>query len=119
FTRGFAKRQGERKAVGPSFIFERDLEGLFHCILGHEAGGGESPMSWNSYTNYPFSYNHKASDFETPRRNPASWNLQPTEVEATRVRKKWGIAKTSNPIANSSTLQSHTDMSKGYIHKLI
>nr|GEW33464.1 alpha-glucan water dikinase, chloroplastic [Tanacetum cinerariifolium] len=71
---------------------------------------GESPMSWNSYTNYPFSYNHNAFDFETPKRAPASWNLQPIEVEATRVRKKRGIAKISNPISNSSALQSRTDI---------
>nr|GEW95771.1 hypothetical protein [Tanacetum cinerariifolium]GEW95775.1 hypothetical protein [Tanacetum cinerariifolium] len=52
----------------------------------------ESPVSWNSHTNYPFSYNHKAFDFESPMRSPASWNLQPTEAVATRMRKKWGIA---------------------------
>ncbi|PWA95967.1 hypothetical protein CTI12_AA044520 [Artemisia annua] len=42
---------------------------------------GESPISWNSHTNYPFFYNHEASDFETPKRSPASWNLQPIEAE--------------------------------------
>ncbi|GKG26057.1 hypothetical protein Tco_0399203, partial [Tanacetum coccineum] len=31
----------------------------------------ESPVSWNSHTNYPFSYNHEASDFESPMRSPA------------------------------------------------
>ncbi|GJU29080.1 hypothetical protein Tco_1172669 [Tanacetum coccineum] len=49
---------------------------------------GESPVSWNSHTNFPFSYNHEASDFESPMRSPASWNLQPTEADAARMRKK-------------------------------
>nr|GFA04574.1 hypothetical protein [Tanacetum cinerariifolium]GFA05755.1 hypothetical protein [Tanacetum cinerariifolium] len=49
---------------------------------------GESQVSWNSHTNYPFSYNHEAFDFESPMRSPASWNLQPTEVDAARMRKK-------------------------------
>ncbi|GKE50761.1 hypothetical protein Tco_1485917 [Tanacetum coccineum] len=49
---------------------------------------GESPVSWNSQTNYPFSYNHEASNFESPMRSPASWNLQPTEADAARMRKK-------------------------------
>nr|GFC59070.1 hypothetical protein [Tanacetum cinerariifolium] len=53
---------------------------------------GESLVSWNSHTNYPLSYNHEAFDFESPMRSPASWNLQPTEADATRMRKKWGIA---------------------------
>nr|GFA48323.1 hypothetical protein [Tanacetum cinerariifolium] len=53
---------------------------------------GESPMSWNSHTNYPFSYNHEAFDFESPIRSLASWNLQATEADAARMRKKWGIA---------------------------
>ncbi|PWA57242.1 hypothetical protein CTI12_AA409400 [Artemisia annua] len=75
---------------------------------------GESPMSWNSHTNYPFSFNHEASDFESPMRSPASWNLQPTEADAARRRKKWGIVKKSSPIANSSGLQSRKDMAKGF-----
>ncbi|GKB63439.1 hypothetical protein Tco_0919625 [Tanacetum coccineum] len=75
---------------------------------------GESPVSWNSHTNYPFSYNHEASDFESPMRSPASWNLQPTEADAARMRKKWGIAQKSSPIANSSGIQSRKDMAKGF-----
>ncbi|GJW81897.1 hypothetical protein Tco_0145872 [Tanacetum coccineum] len=75
---------------------------------------GESPMSWNSHTNYPFSYNHEASDAESPMRSPASWNLQPTEADAARMRKKWGIAQKSSPIANSSGLQSPKDLAKGF-----
>ncbi|GKC00301.1 hypothetical protein Tco_0986437 [Tanacetum coccineum] len=49
---------------------------------------GESPVSWNSHTNCPFSYNYEAYDFESPMRSPASWNLQPTEADAARMRKK-------------------------------
>ena len=73
----------------------------------------ESTMSQNSHNNYPFSYNHEASDFKTPRRSPPSLNLQPTKVQAVRVRRNLGI------YANSSALQPHKDMSKGYIHMQI
>ncbi|GKD57863.1 hypothetical protein Tco_1291250 [Tanacetum coccineum] len=65
---------------------------------------GESLVLWNSHTNYPFSYNHEASDFESPMRSLESWNLQSTEADAARIRKKWGIAQKSSPIANSSGL---------------
>ncbi|GKC39875.1 hypothetical protein Tco_1052259 [Tanacetum coccineum] len=75
---------------------------------------GESLVSWNSHTNYPFSYNHEASDFESPMRSLESWNLQSTEADAARIRKKWGIAQKSSPIANSSGLQSRKDMAKGF-----
>lgn len=71
---------------------------------------GESPMSWNSRTNYRFSYAHEASDADadadaSPIRSPASWNLQ----EA-RMRKKWGMAQKPT----SSGFQSRKDMTKGF-----
>ncbi|XP_024960991.1 uncharacterized protein LOC112501558 [Cynara cardunculus var. scolymus] len=75
---------------------------------------GESPMSWNSRTNYPFSYAHEASDADadaSPIRSPASWNLQ--EADAARMRKKWGMTQKPT-LANSSGLQSRKDMTKGF-----
>ncbi|KAI3727376.1 hypothetical protein L1987_67190 [Smallanthus sonchifolius] len=74
---------------------------------------GESPMSWNSHTDYPFSYTHEASDVESPVTSPASWNLNPTEAAA-RMRKKWGISQKPNLVPSSSDLQSRKDMSRGF-----
>ncbi|KAI3786222.1 hypothetical protein L1987_45357 [Smallanthus sonchifolius] len=78
---------------------------------------GESPMSWNSRTDYPFSYTHEASDVESPVASPASWNLHPTEaaaVDAARMRKKWGITQKPNLVPSSPDLQSRKDMTRGF-----
>ncbi|KAJ9568511.1 hypothetical protein OSB04_004477 [Centaurea solstitialis] len=84
------------------------------AFLVPQESPGESPMSWNSRTNYPFSYTHEASDADpdaSPVHSPASWNLQ--EADAARMRKKWGMAQKPT-LANPSGLQSRKDMTKGF-----
>ncbi|KAL0341805.1 UNVERIFIED_CONTAM: COP1-interacting protein 7 [Sesamum calycinum] len=60
----------------------------------------ESPMSWNSHSQHPFSYSHEMSDVDasvdSPVGSPASWNshsLNQMETDAARMRKKWGTAQ--------------------------
>lgn len=82
---------------------------------------GESPVSWNSRTLYPFSYSHEMSDIDasvdSPVGSPASWNshsLSQAETDAARMRKKWGTAQKPMLLVNSSNNQSRKDMTKGF-----
>ncbi|KAI3775153.1 hypothetical protein L1987_49722 [Smallanthus sonchifolius] len=73
---------------------------------------GESPMSWNSQIHYPFSYAHEASENDT---SLESWNLNSTEADVARMRKKWGSTQKNVLVANSSSsVQSRKDMTKGF-----
>lgn len=81
---------------------------------------GESPGSWNSRTNRPFSGAHEASDvdaaMDSPSGSPASWSSHPlnrAEADVSRMRKKWGNAQKPIMISASSTL-SRRETSKGF-----
>lgn len=83
---------------------------------------GESPVSWNSRMHHPFSYPQENSDIDasldSPIGSPASWNshsLSQTEVDAARMRKKWGSAYKPFIASNSSSHnQSRKDVTKGF-----
>ncbi|CAA2985860.1 Hypothetical predicted protein [Olea europaea subsp. europaea] len=81
----------------------------------------ESPLSWNSRTQHPFSYPHEISDVDafvdSPVGSPASWNshsLSQIETDAARMRKKWGTAQKPMWAAHSSNNISRKDMTKGF-----
>ncbi|GMI93661.1 hypothetical protein like AT1G72410 [Hibiscus trionum] len=81
----------------------------------------ESPVSWNSRTHHPFSYPHETSDIDasmdSPIGSPASWNshtLAQTEMDAARMRKKWGSAQKPFHVANVTHNQSRRDVTKGF-----
>ncbi|KAK4741471.1 hypothetical protein SAY87_025059 [Trapa incisa] len=82
---------------------------------------GESPASWNSHMHNPFSFPHETSDVDasadSPTGSPASCNshsLVQGEVDAARMRKKWGSAQKPILVANSSHNQSRKDVTKGF-----
>ncbi|KAL5698340.1 hypothetical protein ACHQM5_029392 [Ranunculus cassubicifolius] len=83
---------------------------------------GESPASWNSRGHHPFSYtHHETSDIdgfaESPMGSPASWNshsLSQIEVDAARMRKKWGSAQKTILLSNTSNHQTRKDVTKGF-----
>lgn len=68
---------------------------------------GESPMSWNSHIHLPFSY---AQDNDA---SVESWNLNSTDADVARMRKKWGSTQKNILVNSSSGLQSRKDMTKG------
>ncbi|XP_011079454.1 uncharacterized protein LOC105162955 isoform X2 [Sesamum indicum] len=81
----------------------------------------ESPVSWNSRTQHPFSYPHEMSDvdasLDSPVGSPASWNshsLNQLEADAARMRKKWGTAHKPMLVAHSSNNVSRKDMTRGF-----
>ncbi|EYU45904.1 hypothetical protein ABFS82_04G091600 [Erythranthe guttata] len=80
----------------------------------------ESPVSWNSHTQHPFSYAHEMSDVDasvdSPVGSPASWNshsLNQIEIDAARMRKKWGTAQ-KPMVAHSSNNLSRKDRTTGF-----
>ncbi|KAF7843641.1 COP1-interacting protein 7 [Senna tora] len=80
----------------------------------------ESPISWNSHLRHPFSYPHETSDIDasvdSPIGSPGSWNsnsIARGEIDASRMRKKWGSAQ-KPVVANSSHNQSRKDVTKGF-----
>ncbi|KAK4726460.1 hypothetical protein R3W88_031377 [Solanum pinnatisectum] len=82
---------------------------------------GESHVSWNLHAHHPFSYAQEISDVEasvdSPVGSPVSWNsqsLSQTENDATRNRKKWGMAQKPMFVANSAQSQSRKDTSGGF-----
>ncbi|KAA8541604.1 hypothetical protein F0562_022756 [Nyssa sinensis] len=93
----------------------------FHLIGSVQDSPGESPVSWNSCMRHPFSYPHETSDIDasadSPMGSPTSWNshsLNQTEADEARMRKKWGSAQKPILVANSSHIQSHKDVTKGF-----
>ncbi|KAL0463776.1 UNVERIFIED_CONTAM: hypothetical protein Slati_0265200 [Sesamum latifolium] len=81
----------------------------------------ESPVSWNSRTQHPFSYPLEMSDVDasvdSPVGSPASWNshsLNQLEADAARMRKKWGTAQKPMLVAHSSNNVSRKDMTRGF-----
>jgi hypothetical protein len=83
-----------------------------HHSLASELPPGESPLSWISRKNDPFSYTNEASDIDaSPMGSPASWNQTDADDAASRMRKKWGSAQ--KPMLVSNT-QSRKDMTKGF-----
>ncbi|CAI9767096.1 unnamed protein product [Fraxinus pennsylvanica] len=81
----------------------------------------ESPLSWNSRTQHPFSYPHEISDVDasvdSPVGSPASWNshsLSQIETDAARMRRKWGTAQKPMWAAHSSNNIPRKDMTKGF-----
>ncbi|OMO66046.1 hypothetical protein COLO4_30823 [Corchorus olitorius] len=93
----------------------------FHAAASLQDSPGESPVSWNSRLHHPFSYPHETSDIDasldSPIGSPASWNshsLVQTEVDAARMRKKWGSAQKPFLVANATHNQSRRDVTKGF-----
>ncbi|XVF27113.1 hypothetical protein REPUB_Repub14bG0078800 [Reevesia pubescens] len=93
----------------------------FHTSVSLQDSPGESPVSWNSHMHHTFSYPHETSDIDasvdSPIGSPASWNshsLAQTEVDAARMRKKWGSAQKPFIVANATHNQSRRDMTKGF-----
>ncbi|XP_043719833.1 uncharacterized protein LOC122667568 isoform X2 [Telopea speciosissima] len=95
----------------------------FHASAGNvQDSPGESPASWNSRVQHPFSCVHETSDIDacvdSPVGSPASWNLHSLsqmESDAARMRRKWGSAQ--KPVlltANTSHHLSRKDMTKGF-----
>ncbi|XWS12192.1 hypothetical protein CRYUN_Cryun37aG0068900 [Craigia yunnanensis] len=80
----------------------------FHTAVSLQDSPGESPVSWNSRIHHPFSCPHETSDIDaymdSPIGSPASWNshsLVQTEVDAARMRKKWGSSQKPFLVANT------------------
>ncbi|EOY27339.1 Uncharacterized protein TCM_029207 isoform 3 [Theobroma cacao] len=93
----------------------------FHTAVSLQDSPEESPVSWNSRLHHPFSYPHETSDIDasmdSPIGSPASWNshsLAQTEVDAARMRKKWGSAQKPFLVANATHNQSRRDVTKGF-----
>ncbi|XP_017978926.1 PREDICTED: uncharacterized protein LOC18596277 isoform X2 [Theobroma cacao] len=93
----------------------------FHTAVSVQDSPEESPVSWNSRLHHPFSYPHETSDIDasmdSPIGSPASWNshsLAQTEVDAARMRKKWGSAQKPFLVANATHNQSRRDVTKGF-----
>ncbi|KAF8023718.1 hypothetical protein BT93_F1030 [Corymbia citriodora subsp. variegata] len=109
--------------VDPASIseFAASVPSKFHPTGSLKDSPCESPVSWNSRVQNLFSYPHETSDIDasmdSPIGSPASWNshtLGQAEVDAARMRKKWGSAQKPFLVANSSYTQSRKDVTKGF-----
>ncbi|KAM0959372.1 hypothetical protein TB2_024158 [Malus domestica] len=109
--------------VDPASVAELPaaVPSTFHTLGSLPDSPGESPMSWNLHMHHPFSYPHEASDIDasvdSPIGSPASWNphgLTQIDVDAARMRKKWGSAQKPILATNSSQNQSRKDTTKGF-----
>ncbi|XVF25260.1 hypothetical protein REPUB_Repub13aG0198100 [Reevesia pubescens] len=109
--------------VDPASVSELPaaVPALFHSAVSLQDSPGESPVSWNSRMHHPFSYPHETSDIDasvdSPIGSPASWNshsLAQTEVDAARMRKKWGSAQKPFLVANATYNPSRRDVTKGF-----
>ncbi|CAI9280903.1 unnamed protein product [Lactuca saligna] len=76
----------------------------------------ESPVSWNSRSNYPFcdvDYSPMSMSMRSP-----GFNSNETTADVARMRKKWGIAQKPSlvvvPDSSGSGIQSKKDMTKGF-----
>lgn len=92
----------------------------FHPVESIPDWSGESPVSWNSHSQRPFSYLNEMSDIEpsvdSPGGSPVSWNsrsLNQIETDAARRRKKWGAAQKPVLAVHSSNNGSRKDMTSG------
>ncbi|XP_022889542.1 uncharacterized protein LOC111405076 isoform X3 [Olea europaea var. sylvestris] len=81
----------------------------------------ESPLSWSTPIQHPFSYPREMSDVDAsidfPVGSPASWNsncLRQIETDTARMRKKWGMAQKPMWVAHPSNNISRKDMTKGF-----
>ncbi|XP_057797084.1 uncharacterized protein LOC131013096 [Salvia miltiorrhiza] len=93
----------------------------FHPVESIPDWSGESPVSWNSHSQHPFSYPHEMSDIDpsvdSPGGSPASWNshsLNQIETDAARMRKKWGTAQKPVLVVHSSNNVPRKDMTRGF-----
>ncbi|XWS16126.1 hypothetical protein CRYUN_Cryun34aG0058800 [Craigia yunnanensis] len=93
----------------------------FHTAVSLQDAPGESPVLWNTPMHHLFSYPQETSDIDasmdSPIGSPASWNshsLAQTEVDAARMRKKWGSAQKPFLVANATHNQSRKDVTKGF-----
>lgn len=109
--------------VDPASVAELPaaVPSTFHALGSLPDSPGESPMSWNLHMHHPFSYPHETSDVDasvdSPIGSPASWNshgLTQIDVDAARMRKKWGSAQKPVLATNSAQNQSRKDMTKGF-----
>ncbi|KAL2493342.1 COP1-interacting protein-related [Abeliophyllum distichum] len=93
----------------------------FHPVKSIQDWPGESPMSWNSHTQNPFSYSKEMSDVDasmnSPIGSPASWNshsLSQVDTDAAPMRKKWGTSQKPTLVAHSSNNSPRKDMTRGF-----
>ncbi|KAJ8448275.1 hypothetical protein Cgig2_025199 [Carnegiea gigantea] len=99
--------------------FPTSMTSLFGLMGSLQDSPGESPGFWNSRANNPFSFPHEISDIDaadSPIGSPASWNFQTlaqSEVEAARMRKKWGAAQKPIVGTESSHSLSRKDVTRG------
>ncbi|PQM40453.1 uncharacterized protein Pyn_09001 [Prunus yedoensis var. nudiflora] len=109
--------------VDPASVAELPaaVPSTFHALGSLPDSPGESPMSWNLHMHHPFSYPHETSDVDasvdSPIGSPVSWNshgLTQIDVDAARMRKKWGSAQKPILATNSAQNQSRKDMTKGF-----
>ncbi|XP_074268254.1 uncharacterized protein LOC141591722 isoform X2 [Silene latifolia] len=92
---------------------------LFHSMGSTSDSPGESPGSWNLRLQNPFAYSHEISDIDasdSPSGSPASWNLytlSQAEVEADKMRKKWGAVQ--KPVVGMDSCHSYSrkDVTRG------
>ncbi|KAK8524743.1 hypothetical protein V6N12_029600 [Hibiscus sabdariffa] len=109
--------------VDPASVAELPaaVPAMFHPAASLQDSPVESPVSWNSRMHHPFSYPHETSDIDasmdSPIGSPASWkshSLAQTEMDAARMRKKWGSAQKPFQFANVTHNQSRRDVTKGF-----
>lgn len=86
----------------------------FHPVESVPDWSGESPVSWNSHIQHPFSYPHEMSDVDASVGSPVGSPLNQIENDVARMRKKWGAAHKPMLSVHSSNNQSHKDMTKGF-----
>ncbi|XP_019194183.1 PREDICTED: uncharacterized protein LOC109188114 [Ipomoea nil] len=115
-VRSFAHIDPSLAAELPAIV-PSELESAEHM----ENSPAESPVSWNSRSHHPFSYPHEMPDVDasvdSSMGSPTSWNshsLSQTEVDAARMRKKWGAAQKPMLVVNSSQNQSRKDVTRGF-----
>ncbi|KAL3618193.1 hypothetical protein CASFOL_038514 [Castilleja foliolosa] len=99
-------------------ITNRALESQLLTVDSLQDWPEESPVSWNyTHRQNPFSYPHEMSDVDSPGGSPASWNsnsFNQTELDSSRMRKKWGTAQKPMLVAQSSNNLPRKDMKTGF-----
>ncbi|KAL3618164.1 hypothetical protein CASFOL_038485 [Castilleja foliolosa] len=97
---------------------DRALESQLPTVDSIQDWPEESPVSWNyTHRQNPFSYPHEMSDVDSPGGSPASWNsnsFNQTELDSSRMRKKWGTAQKPMLVAQSSNNLPRKDMKTGF-----